>query len=99
MIIPLMAADLFGVRVLGRAMGIVLAADGIAEATAPMLIGHMRDTSGSYTTGFLVIIAFAIAGALAIALLPRRRAAEHETETPLASPVPSLETPESIRVH
>ena len=34
MIIPLMAAELFGVRVLGRAMGLVLAADGVAEALA-----------------------------------------------------------------
>ena len=35
MVIPLMAAELFGTRVLGRAMGIVLAADGVAEALAP----------------------------------------------------------------
>ena len=33
MIIPLMAGDLFGVGVLGRVMGIVLTADGVAEAT------------------------------------------------------------------
>ena len=38
MIIPLMAAELFGVKMLGRLMGIVLTADGIAEATAPMLV-------------------------------------------------------------
>ncbi len=43
MIIPLMAAELFGVKMLGRLMGIVLTADGIAEATAPMLVaGHPR---------------------------------------------------------
>src|SRR5213080_3536452 len=30
MVIPLMAAELFGVRFLGRAMGVVLAADGVA---------------------------------------------------------------------
>ena len=72
MIIPLMAAELFGVRVLGRAMGIVLTADGVAEATAPYIVGQMRDTSGSYVTGFTTLIGFAIAGALAIALLPRQ---------------------------
>ncbi|HVE34092.1 MAG TPA: MFS transporter [Gemmatimonadaceae bacterium] len=75
MVIPLMAAELFGVRVLGRAMGIVLAADGVAEAVTPVLIGRMRDTSGSYTGGFLLLIAFAAAGAVAIAVLPRRREA------------------------
>jgi MFS family permease len=70
MVIPLMAAELFGVRVLGRAMGIVLTADGVAEATAPMLVGRMRDVAGDYGTGFLALIAFAVVGAVAIAFLP-----------------------------
>ncbi|MEO6525003.1 MAG: MFS transporter, partial [Gemmatimonadaceae bacterium] len=74
MVIPLMAAELFGTRVLGRAMGIVLAADGVAEAVAPVLVGRLRDTSGSYVTGFSVLIAFAVAGAIAISMLPRRGA-------------------------
>jgi MFS family permease len=71
MIIPLMAAELFGVKVLGRLMGLVLTADGIAEATAPMLVASIRDSTGSYATGFTVLIALAAAGAFAIALLPR----------------------------
>jgi sugar phosphate permease len=74
MIIPLMAGQLFGVQVLGRVMGIVLTADGVAEATAPMLVGYLRDQSGSYTAGFITLIGTAIAGALAIALLPPRTA-------------------------
>jgi MFS family permease len=72
LIIPLMAAELFGVRVLGRVMGIVLTADGVAEATAPMLVGYLRDRTGSYDTGFLVLIVAAIVGAVAIAVLPGR---------------------------
>ena len=75
MIIPLMAAELFGVRVLGRAMGIVLTADGVAEAVAPYLLGRMRDASGSYATGFTTLVGCAVAGAIAIALLPRPRRA------------------------
>ena len=71
MVIPLMAAELFGTRVLGRAMGIVLAADGVAEAVAPVLVGRLHDVSGSYVTGFSVLIGFAVVGAIAIALLPR----------------------------
>jgi sugar phosphate permease len=74
MIIPLMAGQLFGVGVLGRVMGIVLTADGVAEATAPMLVGYLRDRSGSYTGGFVTLIGTAIAGALAIAMLPQRTA-------------------------
>ena len=73
MVIPLMAAELFGTRVLGRAMGIVLAADGVAEALAPVLVGRLRDVSGSYVSGFSVLIGFAVTGAIAIALLPRGR--------------------------
>ena len=72
MIIPLMAGQLFGLEVLGRVMGIVLTADGVAEATAPMLVGYLRDQSGSYTTGFITLVATALAGAVAISLLPQR---------------------------
>jgi len=67
-----MAGELFGVKVLGRVMGIVLTADGVAEATAPMLVGYLRDRTGSYNTGFIVLIAAALVGAIAIGLLPRR---------------------------
>ena len=74
MIIPLMAAELFGVRMLGRLMGVVLTADGIAEATAPMVVAGIRDATGSYVSGFAVLIGLAALGALAVALLPKRPA-------------------------
>ena len=80
MVIPLMAAELFGVRVLGRAMGVVLTADGVAEALAPVLVGRMRDVTGSYVTGFATVIGFALAGAIAVAFLPR-------TPSPVPRPV------------
>jgi MFS family permease len=75
MIIPLMAAELFGVKRLGRLMGIVLTADGIAEATAPMLVAGIRDATGSYASGFAVLIGLAVVGAIAVALMPKRVAA------------------------
>jgi MFS family permease len=71
MIIPLMAADLFGVKVLGRLMGVILTADGVAEATVPMLVGNLRDQTASYTVGFAVLIGLALLGAVAIACLPK----------------------------
>jgi MFS family permease len=71
MVIPLMAAELFGVRVLGRALGVVLTADGVAEAVAPVMVGRLRDITGSYVSGFSLLIGFALAGAIAIAFLPR----------------------------
>jgi len=72
MIIPLMAAELFGVRVMGRVMGLVLTVDGIAEALSPMLVGWLRDRSGSYANAFLVLIILAVVGILSVALLPRK---------------------------
>jgi len=71
MIIPLMAAELFGVRILGRIMGIVISADVLGEALAPVLVGWLRDQSGSYTTGFSALIIFAVLGVVAISLLPK----------------------------
>ena len=72
LIIPLMAGELFGVGVLGRVMGIVLTADGVAEATAPTLVGNLRDRFGTYDAGFLLLVGAALVGAGAIALLPKR---------------------------
>jgi MFS family permease len=75
MIIPLMAGELFGVNVLGRVLGIVLTADGVAEATAPMLVGYLRDSSGAYNAGFFALVGAALGGAVAIGMLPSRRIA------------------------
>jgi len=75
LIIPLIAGELFGLRVLGRVMGVILTADGIAEAVFPMLIGYLRDQSGAYRSGFLLLIGLAFAGAAAISLLPQTQTA------------------------
>ncbi len=75
MIIPLMTAEIFGVQVLGRLMGIILAADGVAEAVAPWLAGNLRDSTGSYVGAFSMFLAVALIGAVAVAALPARRTA------------------------
>jgi MFS family permease len=71
MIIPLMAGDLFGVRALGRIMGIILVADGVAESSFPMMVGGMYDSLGNYTISFIVLICIALAGAIIISFLPK----------------------------
>ena len=86
LIIPLMAGELFGVAALGRVMGIVLTADGVAEATAPMLVGYLRDRTGSYDAGFILLVCAALAGAIAIGLLPGRR-------EPMSVPSPQTPAP------
>ncbi len=73
MIIPLVTAEIFGVQILGRLMGVILAATGIAEAMSPFLIGRLRDTTGNYFEGCFVLVGLALAGALAAMALPDRR--------------------------
>jgi len=73
MIIPLMAAELFGVKVLGRIMGIILTFDGLAEAFSPMLVGWLRDRGGSYTGGFAALMALGVIGIITVSMLPFRK--------------------------
>jgi MFS family permease len=73
MIIPLMTAEIFGVQVLGRLMGVLLAAGGIAEALSPWWIGHLRDTSGSYSGSCVALVGMALLGAVAVLALPSKR--------------------------
>jgi MFS family permease len=73
MIIPLMAGDLFGVRTLGRVMGIILVADGIAEAGLPVLVGHIFDVNGSYMYGFIILIGLALLGTVFVSFLPGKK--------------------------
>jgi MFS family permease len=71
LIIPLIASQLFGVRVLGRVMGVIVTADGVAEAAFPMLLGYLRGRADSYRIGFTVLICVAVLGAVAVVSLPR----------------------------
>lgn len=73
MIIPLMAAELFGVKVMGRVMGLVLTVDGIGEALGPILAGGLRDHTGSYAIGFAALIILSLTGTVAVALLPAKQ--------------------------
>src|SRR5262249_43722127 len=82
LIIPLMAGELFGVKVLGRLMGVVLTADGIAEAMFPLLVGRLRDQTGDYRTGFALLIALALTVALAFVSLKARVAVPASSLTP-----------------
>ena len=52
---PPFAADYFGPRNVGSIYGLILTAWGFASAFGPMLIAHMRQTSGAYRSGLHVI--------------------------------------------
>lgn len=73
MIIPLMTAELFSTKILGRVMGIILTTDVIADALSPMLVGWLRDQSGSYANSFAALILLAAIGTISIMLLPKKK--------------------------
>jgi MFS family permease len=73
MIIPLMTAEIFGIPVLGRLLGVILTAGGVAEAVSPWLTGRLRDATGDYSTGCFLLVGVALLGAIAVLGLPERR--------------------------
>jgi OFA family oxalate/formate antiporter-like MFS transporter len=61
---PAFAADYFGPNNVGPIYGLMLTAWGCASAFGPLLIAHLRQTSGTYTTGLHII-----AGVMAVSIL------------------------------
>ena len=73
MLIPLMAAEQFGVNTLGRAMAIILPADTIGQTWFPYMISKIRENNGGYPAALKVVFVMALLGAVAVALLPNRK--------------------------
>jgi cyanate permease len=72
MIIALITAEIFDAQLLGRLLGVILTAGGIAEAVAPWIVGRVRDITGSYSNGFVFLIAISLLGSAVAAFLPKR---------------------------
>ena len=70
MLIPLMAAQLFGPNSLARAMGLILPADSVGQTSFPFLLGFLHDRYGDYHYGLVLVIVLALSGALAVSMLP-----------------------------
>jgi MFS family permease len=73
MIVPLMTAEIFGLQLLGRLLGVILTAGSVAEAVSPWLVGRLRDATGSYAAGFLALIGMALLSAAVVVALPKGR--------------------------
>jgi MFS family permease len=71
MLIPLMAAEQFGVNTLARAMALILPLNTIGQTWCPYFVSYLRQHFGNYNVPMAVVFAIAMIGALAIALLPR----------------------------
>jgi MFS family permease len=80
MLIPLMAAEQFGVNSLPRAMAIILPVNTIGQTWLPYLVSAMRERLGNYSTPMAVVFGIAMLGAVAILLLPNRSSAREKLE-------------------
>ncbi len=72
MLIPLMAADQFGLASLGKAMSAILPSDTIAQFWNPRFIASLAARMSGYAQALWAVFGLAALGALAIALLPRQ---------------------------
>jgi MFS family permease len=81
MMIPLVAAEQFGLATLSRAMAILLPADTIGQACVPYLVAELRQHWGNYDKALLPAFGLALAGAVAITLIPRTRRRRHSPES------------------
>src|ERR1700688_2597075 len=74
---PAFAADYFGSKNVGPIYGLMLTAWGSASAFGPLLIAHMRQSAGSYTSGLHVIACIMLASmVLPILISPPKSATE-----------------------
>jgi MFS family permease len=73
MLIPLVTAECFGVRSLGKIMGIVITTDSLGQALAPVLVGRLYDLHRNYNLAFaLVAVAAAIGAGAVLFIRPDR---------------------------
>ncbi len=68
MLIPLMAAEQFGVNSLARCMAIILPVNTIGQTWFPYLVSYLREVSPTYTFAMGTVFALAMIGAVAIAM-------------------------------
>ncbi len=73
MLIPLMAADQFGVASLGKAMSAILPSDTISQFWFPRIVAALRTLWGGYSSALWAVFGMAAIGATAIAMLPRHQ--------------------------
>ncbi len=73
MLIPLMTADQFGLRSLGKAMSAILPSDTIGQFWTPRFIAVLAARMAGYSQALWAVFGLAALGAVAIGLLPRKR--------------------------
>jgi MFS family permease len=86
MLIPLMAADQFGVNTLARAMAVILPVNTIGQTWFPYFVSILRDHYKTYWVAMGAVLAVALIGAISIAILPRHASFTSDEVQPKAAP-------------
>jgi MFS family permease len=73
MLIPLVAADCFGLSSLGKLLALTIMADSLGQTFGPVMAGHIFDTHHSYNLAWIIITAGGILGAAAIYFISSNR--------------------------
>ena len=94
MLIPLMAAEQFGVNSLARSMAIILPANTIGQTWLPYMVSGLREHYGNYLAPMAVVFGIAMIGALAIAIMPAHK---FPLESPQAAAPEINDTPTQSR--
>ncbi len=74
MLIPLVAADCFGLAALGKLLAIIIMADSVAQSGGAVMAAHIFDMRRSYHLAWDIITAGGILGAFSIYLISTGRA-------------------------
>jgi MFS family permease len=74
MLIPLVAADCFGLAALGKLLAIIIMADSLGQTFGGVMAGYIFDTRHSYDLAWAVITIGGVLGALAVYLISTDRA-------------------------
>jgi MFS family permease len=74
MMIPLVAADCFGLAALGKLLALIIMADSLVQTFGPVMASYIYDTRRSYNLAWEIIIAAGVLGAVAIYLISTDRA-------------------------
>ena len=82
MLIPLMAAEQFGVNSLARAMAIILPANTLSQTWFPYLTSVLQNYFGNFTYPLYIVFAVGVMSGVSIALLPKREKDDEALQVP-----------------
>ena len=86
-LIPYMLRRYFGLRAFSSLYGLVYSAYAVAGAVAPLVVGHVYDTTGTYTRTFNIFCAVTVLAAIAMFALPAYRFTAHAAFTDESDPI------------